>query len=191
MPADVVALVHTPAMGNWIPVVAAVAGGAIAATASYLTGRVDARRQREIRAEDRADAARKEALTLRRTTYAEFYAAMRYHYNALRDYAALLSLGSEDMDTARDHLEKARKESVDAYFSAQMILPDSILLSARAANTRLNGAYKLLTRTADPDPDEANEYLEKKTGPALWSLRDHLRKDLGIALGGSELQAAG
>lgn len=176
-------------MADWTSVVAAVCGGAIAAIASYLTSRADARRQRDERAEERSEAARKEALALRRATYTELYAAMRYYRSALLDFAAVTgpTCPSKDAeDAAREQVEKARVSTAECYSNAQMIIPGSLLGLARAAQVRLGDAYRLLTRTPDLEARLVREFIRDNVSPALTELRDALRVDLGIVHGLSE-----
>lgn len=172
-------------MTDWTTPAASLAstlvGGGITWFVASRTSKQDALLQREERAEARAEQARRDARELRDAKYTDFFAGMRYYYNALRDYALFVGVDNERSEIALDRLNESRARSLDLYFRAQMVLPDRLMVMAREANGALSRAYRHLTETPDyfPDSKVARDYIENNVGESkLWPLRDALRADL-------------
>lgn len=185
-------------MTDWVTpafsLLSTLVGGGVALLVSSRTSKQDAllqrqeraeewEWQRQQRAEERSEQDRRDRRERRDARYTEFFAGMRYYYNALRDYALFLDVDSERAEIALDRLEEARGRSLDLYFHAQMILPDQLLAMAREVNGSLNNAYKHLTETSDyfPSSKAARDYIADRVGGKLWPLRDALRADLDNA----------
>jgi hypothetical protein len=95
----------------------------------------------------------------------------------------------EGTDKRGAELEEARKEFTSRYGEAQMILPDKVLKAAKIATGRLAGAYgkvRAVQQSGSPpiggsDREKLERFLDREVASALRSLREDMRRDLGVA----------
>ncbi|MET9117320.1 hypothetical protein ABZX38_24430 [Streptomyces longwoodensis] len=132
------------------------------------------RREEEARGEERIQ-------ELRRASYIALNQAARRYFGTLTNELHGLSEGMGDLE----ELDKARDGYRACYAEAQMVVPDTILTVASAANRELNQAYGILKRLGggslrqNDSPRQARTHLDAARG-MLVELRQEMRLDLGV-----------
>ena len=102
---------------------------------------------------------------------------------ARRFRQALKNCLHEGLDARGRELEEARQEFTSRYGEAQMILSDTVLTIASAANGRLAEAYGKVKVTPHPGALELQKlegFLDHEVQSVLRQLRQTMRRDLGV-----------
>ena len=121
----------------------------------------------------------------RRTCYIGLNRAARSYLNTIRGRSYALESPGHPARGDTSAVATARRDYQDKYSEAQMIVPDSVLQSARSLNLVIANAYSMLMRieegTSRPDesPESARKLVEEGF-EALRSLRREMRRELGI-----------
>ena len=141
--------------------------------------RLDAKIQQGARIEKRRAAADRE----RRAIYAELNNAVRDYRAHGHDYVIGLLDGARTENMRQ--LEKARRKYAGIYARAQMILPDRVLIVARAVNDGLGHSYRAIHDIVEGSDGamECERLHQWYDGPLLEAvdlLRAVLREDLGV-----------
>ncbi|PVD05477.1 hypothetical protein [Streptomyces sp. CS207] len=124
-------------------------------------------------------------LTIRRTAYVALNASARQYLTALRNRAHAWESTAPGSNQGADLLEEQRASYRNCYAEAQMIVPDTVLTAARAANAELNEIYGILRRleqgsVRDGDSLSAVRSRVDAARALLHDLRDAMRSDLGV-----------
>ena len=149
---------------------------------SLRSRRIELDERRQQRHEERTEERRRtEHIDRRKSCIAMNMAARRFR-QALKN-----SLFDEAQEKA-DELERARQEFTSRYGEAQMILSDTVLKAASAANGRLAEAYGKVKanrpgdhRLSAADREKLENFLDLEVGSALRQLRHAMRVDLGVS----------
>ncbi|MFC8042738.1 hypothetical protein [Nocardia sp. NPDC057353] len=156
-------------------------GGAIAAQFFALrTRRLDAEFQSRLRAEERREAAGKDALDEKRSLYAELSTSAHYFRAAARRYLADRAEGQAD----QAKLDAAWEEFRKSFAQAQMVLSDRALSVTSEVSRCIDAAYRA---ALDVEPGATERiavletYLYLEVGSATRTLRHSLRAEVGIA----------
>ncbi|UGT41146.1 hypothetical protein LTV02_35230 [Nocardia yamanashiensis] len=159
---------------------ATLGGAALTQFFGIRSKRVDARLQSAVRAEERAETARKEELSEKRSCHAALNTSVHYFRAVARRYLA--RKGTPDADVTK--LEAAWEALRENYAHAQMVLSDRALDVASEVTRYVEVGHR---DVLDVDPADADRvariegFLADDMGAAVRLLRRALREDLGIA----------
>ncbi|MFC9473456.1 hypothetical protein ACFTS5_14855 [Nocardia sp. NPDC056952] len=166
-----------------ITVVGTLGGGIVTQAFAIRSKRIDAKVQRDNRAEELRELARKEATDEKRAVYADLNTTAHSCRTAIRHYLDEKS-GGRTPDLVR--FEEAREALRVSYSRAQMVVSDRALDFASEVNRCLDIAHRTALELDENDAAEVAalyRFLDDSVGFGVRLLRRAIREDLGIEPG--------
>ncbi|MFE1593094.1 hypothetical protein [Nocardia sp. NPDC058705] len=163
-----------------ITVVGTLGGGIVTQVFAIRSKRIDAKVQRDNRAEELRELTRKESTDEKRTVYADLNSTAHSCRAATRHYLDE-KCGGRTPDLAK--FEAAREALRESYSRAQMVVSDRALDFASEVNRCLDIGHRTALEL-DPTDTVAvaalYHYVDDTLGSAVRLLRRAIREDLGI-----------
>jgi hypothetical protein len=163
-----------------ITVVGTLGGGIVTQVFAIRSKRIDAKVQRDNRAEELRELSRKEATDEKRAVYAGLNTAAHSCRTAIRHYLDE-KCGGRTPDLVK--FEAAREVLRDSYSRAQMVVSDRALDFASEVNRCLDIAHRTALELDENDPVAVAalyRFLDNSVGSGVRLLRRAIREDLGI-----------
>ncbi|MFG2568737.1 hypothetical protein ACGFR6_25255 [Streptomyces sp. NPDC048567] len=177
-----------PSLTALIVAVVGVAGtlvsGVMAHRGALRAKTVELDRAERLRREELLADERREALAVRRASYAVFNQRLRQFHSVLsKDYFALAA-GEARPGQGRER-EEPRQVLRDVYAEAQMVISDTVLSVAGGVVHQLHRIHALLLlheqgETAEESLEDIRERLERAS-EGLYEVRQTMRRDLGVS----------
>ncbi|WP_157102149.1 hypothetical protein [Nocardia caishijiensis] len=164
-----------------ITVAGTLGGGIVTQVFAIRSKRIDAKAQRDNRAEELRELARKESTDEKRSVYASLNTAAHSCRTAIRHHLDE-KCGGRPADLAK--FEAAREALRDSYSRAQMVVSDRALDFASEVNRCLDIGHRAALEIDENDSVAVAalyHYVDVSLGSAVRLLRRAIREDLGIA----------
>ncbi|MEV5602889.1 hypothetical protein AB0L33_15745 [Streptomyces sp. NPDC052299] len=177
-----------PSLTALIVAVVGVAGtlvsGVLAHRGALRAKTVELDRAERLRREELLADERREALAVRRASYAVFNQRLRQFHSVLsKDYFALAA--GETRPGRSQEREEPRQVLRDVYAEAQMVISDPVLSVGGGVVQQLHRIHALLGRhergePADESLEDIRERLERAS-EGLYEVRQTMRRELGVS----------
>ncbi|MFD6397086.1 hypothetical protein [Nocardia sp. NPDC060249] len=166
-----------------ITVAGTLGGGIVTQVFAIRSKRIDAKAQRDNRAEELRELTRKEATDEKRAVYASLNTTAHSCRAAVRHYLDE-KCGGRTPDLAK--FEAAREALRDSYSRAQMVVSDRALDFASEVNRCLDIGHRTALELDENDPvavEALYRFVDDSLGFGVRLLRRAIREDLGIEPG--------